>query len=58
MHALNEIALERCDTAVCAIKLMGELGEKYGFYGPGIYCSVVPTNRILTIYSSWMCYLK
>ena len=54
MHALNEIALERCDTAVCAIKLMGELGEKYGFYGPGIYCSVVPTNRMLTIYSSWM----
>eukprot|EP01041_Mallomonas_annulata_P009869 gene9869-20534_t len=35
MHALNEIALERCDTAVCAIKLMGDLGTKFGFYGPG-----------------------
>ena len=35
MHALNEIALERCDTAICAIKTMGELGVKYGFYGPG-----------------------
>jgi len=35
LHNLNEIALERCETAVCAIKLMGELGTKYGFYGPG-----------------------
>ncbi len=34
METLTEIALERCDSAVCAIKLMGELGEKYGFYGP------------------------
>jgi len=35
---LMNIALERCKTARCAIKLMGELGSKYGFYGedPGI----------------------
>ncbi|OQS02031.1 peptidase [Thraustotheca clavata] len=30
---LSKVALERCDTAVCAIKTMGELAEKHGFYG-------------------------
>ena len=25
--------MERCATAVCAIKTMGELAEKYGFFG-------------------------
>ena len=31
---LSRVALERCKNARCAIKLMGELSEKYGFYGP------------------------
>lgn len=30
---LTRIAAERCDSAVASIKLMGELGEKYGYYG-------------------------
>jgi len=30
---LMQVALERCKTARCAIKLMGELGEEYGYYG-------------------------
>ena len=34
METLTEIALERCATARCAVKLMGELGVQYGFYGP------------------------
>lgn len=33
--ALSNVALERCKTAREAIKLMGELIEKYGYYGTG-----------------------
>eukprot|EP01026_Neomeris_dumetosa_P084719 TRINITY_DN99696_c0_g2_i3.p1 TRINITY_DN99696_c0_g2~~TRINITY_DN99696_c0_g2_i3.p1 ORF type:complete len:660 (-),score=67.25 TRINITY_DN99696_c0_g2_i3:159-2138(-) len=29
---LSKVALERCDNARCAIKLMGQLAEEYGFY--------------------------
>ena len=36
MHSLMEIALERCDTARCAILTMGNLAYKHGFYGSGI----------------------
>jgi dipeptidase len=34
METLTEIALERCDTARCAIQLMGHLAVQHGFYGP------------------------
>ena len=33
--SLMQIALERCDSAVCAIKTMGAVAEKYGFFGEG-----------------------
>ena len=32
---LTRVALERCKSAPEAVKLIGELIEKYGFYGPG-----------------------
>jgi len=34
METLTEIALERCETARCAIQTMGNLAMAYGFYGP------------------------
>jgi dipeptidase len=32
VRSLMEVALERCDSARCAIDLMGSLAEKHGFY--------------------------
>ncbi|KAL1508264.1 hypothetical protein AB1Y20_004380 [Prymnesium parvum] len=32
IQPLTEIALERCDTARCAVQTMGQLAEEYGFY--------------------------
>jgi dipeptidase len=34
IRSLMEVAMERCATARCAIRIMGELAVKYGFYGP------------------------
>ena len=31
--ALSRVAMQRCATARCAVKLMGSLAEKHGFYG-------------------------
>lgn len=35
MHigTLTELALERCQSAQCAVRLMGDMSFKYGFYG-------------------------
>ena len=30
---LTRLALERCDTALCAVKLMGALAEEHGYFG-------------------------
>ena len=37
ISALMQLGLERCRTAVCAVKTMGALAEKYGFYGESLY---------------------
>jgi dipeptidase len=34
MQTLTQLAMERCETARCAVKLMGEMAVSYGFYGP------------------------
>ncbi|ETV67848.1 hypothetical protein H257_16075 [Aphanomyces astaci] len=33
IEELSKVALERCDSARCAIKLMGDLAETHGFFG-------------------------
>lgn len=43
--ALSRVALERCTTAREAIKLMGELIEKYGYYGTGETLLVADPNE-------------
>ncbi|MBN1683918.1 MAG: C69 family dipeptidase [Gammaproteobacteria bacterium] len=35
ISALMRVALERCKTAVCAVKTMGDLAVQYGYYGDG-----------------------
>lgn len=42
---LSRVALERCKTAREAIKLMGELIEKYGYYGTGETLLVADANE-------------
>ena len=34
METLTEIAMERCDSARCAVEMMGNLAVQHGFYGP------------------------
>jgi len=41
ISALSKVALERCSTAREAIKLMGDLGVKYGYYGWGETFTVI-----------------
>mgnify|MGYP006278603993 CR=1 FL=1 len=43
--ALSRVALERCKTAQQAIKLMGKLIKKYGYYGTGETLLVADPNE-------------
>ncbi|BAF71844.1 dipeptidase [Sulfurovum sp. NBC37-1] len=42
---LARVAMERCKTARCAIKLMGELIDTYGYYGTGEVLPVADTKE-------------
>lgn len=42
---LSRVAMERCTTAREAIKLMGELGVKYGYYGGGEALTIIDTEE-------------
>ena len=42
---LSRVALERCKTARCAIKLIGELIETYGYYGTGETLPIADKNE-------------
>ena len=51
---LTQIALERCSTARCAIELIGELAETYGYYGASwddndIILNIIEAGEALTI---------
>lgn len=37
VDTLSQIAMERCDSSRCAVTTMGQLAEKYGFYGAGSF---------------------
>ncbi len=42
---LTRVALERCKTARCAIKLIGELIDTYGYYGTGEILPIADTKE-------------
>ena len=42
---LSRVAMERCKTAKCAIKTMGGLIDKYGYYGTGEVLPVADKNE-------------
>jgi dipeptidase len=42
---LSRVALERCKTARCAVKLIGELIDKYGYYGTGEVLPIADTKE-------------
>ena len=44
--ALSRVAAERCKTAREAIRLMGELAVKYGYYGWGETLTVIDPNEV------------
>jgi len=42
---LSRVAMERCKTAICAVKLMGKLIDTYGYYGTGEVLPVADKNE-------------
>ncbi|MBP6983150.1 MAG: iron ABC transporter ATP-binding protein [Thermotogaceae bacterium] len=49
ISALSRVALERCKGAEEAVLLMGELGQKYGYYGWGETLVVADTEEVWVI---------
>lgn len=55
MTTLTQIAMERCETARCAIKVMGDTATSYGYYSPeGIQDSSGEALVISDTSETWM----
>jgi dipeptidase len=54
METLTKLALKRCDTARCAIQIMGDLATQYGFYDPEvnviIYVTIIVGGGMVICY--------
>jgi dipeptidase len=51
---LSHVAMERCATARCAVQLMGELAEKYGFYADGEREGAGETLTVADTMEAWV----
>ena len=54
IDALTQIAMERSTTAVQAIQLMGDLAERYGFYGAGAFEGTAESLAVSDTHEAWI----
>lgn len=54
IDTLTQIAMERSTTAVQAIQLMGDLAERYGFYGAGAFEGTAESLAVSDPHEAWI----